>query len=407
MNLSFKIARRYFFSRKGGGGFNLITIISGISLLGYIVGAAALIIVLSVFNGFEALFTSLYTNFDSDVRVTAASGKTINPDSVNWAAFNNIQGIEVYSRVVEENVLLRYNNQQSIATLKGVDHKFVDVTHYDSAIVSGYVDVRHDSNFAVVGQGIAYQLSLDPNDVFKSLAIYVPKRDVQTMINPEDAFSKALIVPSGVFAVQEEVDNKYLICPLPFAQNLLNRNNSFTAIEIKVKAGCDMNDVKDEVMAVLGPNFTVKNRFEQRDAFFKVMRSEKAISYIILLFILLIAASNTISSLYILVMEKTRDLHILKSLGITENQAAAVFKYEGLMIAFLGGTVGIFLGLILCYLQQEYGIVALQGATDVSFSSYPVRIKWTDVLLVFATVMILGLLTTIYPARKARQAVLA
>lgn len=406
MNLSFKIARRYFFSHKSGGGFNLITIISGISLLGYIVGAAALIIVLSVFNGFEALFTSLYTNFDSDVRVTATTGKIINPASVNWAVFNKIQGIEAYSRVVEENVLLRYNNQQSIATLKGVDANFVEVTHYDSAIVSGYVDVRHDSNFAVVGQGIAYQLSLDPNDVFKSLAIYVPKRNVQTLINPEDAFSKALIVPSGVFTVQEEVDNKYIICPLPFAQNLLNRNDAFTALEIKVKQGFSMDDVKDELQAALGPNFTAKNRFEQRDAFFKVMRSEKAISYIILLFILLIAASNTISSLYILVIEKTRDLQILKSMGITENQAAAVFKYEGLMIAFLGGTVGILMGLILCYLQQEYGLVALQGATDVSFSSYPVRIKLADVLLVFATVMLLGLLTTIYPARKARRAVL-
>lgn len=407
MNLPFNIARRYFFSRKGGGGFNLITIISGISLLGYIVGAAALLIVLSVFNGFEALFTSLYTNFDSDIRITAAVGKTIEPNQINWAKFKQIEGIETYAKVVEENVLLRYNNQQSIATLKGVDHNFVSVTHYDSAIVSGYVDVRHDSVFAVVGQGIAYQLSIDPNDVFKPLAIYVPKRDVQTVINPDDAFSKALIVPSGVFAVQEEVDNKYVICPLSFAQGLLNRGDEFTAIEIKLKPEVDMDDVKQELENSLGSKFTIKNRFEQRESFFKVMRSEKAISYIILLFILLIAASNTISSLYILVMEKTRDLRILKSLGATEHQAAWIFRYEGLFIALLGGGLGLGLGLILCYLQQEYGFVALQGATEVSFSSYPVKVIWSDVLLVFTTVVVLGVLTTIYPARKAKQLILS
>ncbi len=407
MNLPFNIAKRYFFSRKSGGGFNLITIISGISLLGYIVGAAALLIVLSVFNGFEALFTSLYTNFDSDIRITAASGKVIDPKQINWAKFEQIPGIETYAKVVEENVLLRYNNQQSIATLKGVDQAFVQVTHYDSAIVSGYVDVRHDSIFAVVGQGIAYQLSIDPNDVFKPLAIYVPKRDVQTVINPDDAFSKALLVPSGVFSVQEEVDNKYVICPLSFAQGLLNRGDEFTALEIKLKPGYTMDKVKFELEELLGPNFSVKNRFEQRESFFKVMRSEKAISYIILLFILLIAASNTISSLYILVMEKTRDLRILKSMGITEEQAAWVFRYEGFFIAILGGGIGLMLGLILCYVQQEYGLVALQGATEVSFSSYPVKVIWTDVLLVFVTVLVLGALTTIYPARKAKQVVLS
>lgn len=407
MNLPFNIARRYFFSRKSGGGLNLITIISGISLLGYIVGAAALLIVLSVFNGFEALFTSLYTNFDSDIRITAAVGKTIDPNQINWAKFKQIEGIETYAKVVEENVLLRYNNQQSIATLKGVDPNFVQVTHYDSAIVSGYVDVRHDSVFAVVGQGIAYQLSIDPNDVFKPLAIYVPKRDVQTVINPDEAFSKALIVPSGVFAVQEEVDNKYVICPLSFAQGLLNRGDEFTAIEIKLKPGFDMDDVKQELENSLGSKFTIKNRFEQRESFFKVMRSEKAISYIILLFILLIAASNTISSLYILVMEKTRDLRILKSLGATEQQAAWIFRYEGLFIALLGGGLGLGLGLILCYLQQEYGFVALQGATEISFSSYPVKVIWSDVLLVFTTVVVLGVLTTIYPARKAKQLILS
>jgi lipoprotein-releasing system permease protein len=406
VNLPFTIAKRYFFSRKRGGGFSLISVISGISLLGYVVGAAALVIVLSVFNGFEQLFSSLYTNFDSDLRVTSTAGKIIDPKQINWAKFEKTEGIETYSKVVEENVLLRYNNQQSIATLKGVDRKYVDVTHFDSMLVGGYVDVRLDSIYAIAGQGIAYRLSIDPNDLFKALAIYVPKRDVQTIINPDDAFNKALVVPSGVFAVQEEVDNKYVICPLGFAQGLLGRDDAFTAIEIKLTPNQNSNKVKAQLQEVLGNNFTIKNRFEQHDAFFKVMRSEKAISYIILLFILLIAASNTISSLYILVMEKKRDLLIMRSMGLTENQAANIFRMEGLIIAFVGGTAGIILGLILCYLQEQYGFVALQASSDALFSSYPVRVIWSDVLLVFGTVLVLGYITTIYPAKRAKQGVL-
>ena len=406
MNLPFTIAKRYFFSRKHGGGFSLITLISGISLLGYIVGAAALIIVLSVFNGFEQLFSSLYTNFDSDLRITSTTGKIINPGQINWAKFELVKGVETYSKVVEENVLLRYNNQQSIATLKGVDINYVNVTNFDSMLVGGYVDVRQDSIYAIVGQGIAYRLSIDPNDLFKALAIYVPKRDVQTIINPDDAFNKALVIPSGVFAVQEEVDNKYVICPLRFAQELLVRNDAFTAIEVKLKPNANADEAKEAIQNVLGQCFTIKNRFEQHDAFFKVMRSEKAISYIILLFILLIAASNTISSLYILVMEKKRDLQIMKSMGLTENQAANIFKLEGLIIAFVGGVLGITLGLLLCYLQDKYGFIALQASSNVMFSSYPVHVIWSDIVLVFSTVLVLGYITTIYPASRARQSVL-
>lgn len=401
--LPFYIAKRYFFSRKTGGGFNLITLISGISLLGYIVGTAALIIVLSVFNGFEMLFTSMYSNFDSDLRITSAKGKTINETTFKWIELKNAEGIFAFSKVVEENVLLRYNNQQTIATLKGVDANYMDVTGFDSTIVAGYADVRHDSNFAIVGQGIAYRLSVNPDDLFKALSIYVPKRSVQSFMRPDEAFNKVLIVPGGVFSVQEEVDDKYVICPLHFATELLERNNEISAIEIKLKPGYRMDEVKDQLQQALGEQYSVKNRFEQHESFFKVMRSEKMISYIILLFILLIAASNTISSLYILVIEKKRDLNILKSMGITERQASSIFVWQGLIIAFTGGMLGIGFGLLLCWLQQQYGFVSLQSAANVLFSAYPVKVIWSDVALVFFTVMILGLLTTIYPARKAKS----
>lgn len=406
MNLPFHIAKRYFFSRKKDGGVNLISVVSGISLLGYIVGAAALVIVLSVFNGFESLFNKMYSNFDSDIRITARTGKTIDSASFNWTAFNNEMKGDSYSLILEENVLLRYNDRQSIATLKGVDKQYGVVTGFDKTLVSGQVDLKRDEEYAVVGQGIAYRLSLDPNDVFKGLSIYVPKRDVQNIINPEEAFNKAFVFPSGVFSAQDEADNKYIICPMNFARNLLQREGQLTAIEINVKEDTKVSSFKERLKEQLGEDYVIKDRFEQHDSFYKIMKSEKVVSYFILLFILLIAASNTISSLYILVIEKKRDIHVLKSLGITRKMVSQVFIYEGLIIAVFGGGVGIFLGLMLSLLQQQFGFIALQASEEMVFSSYPIKVVWTDLVLVLGTVIILGYLTTLYPLKKVKQLML-
>ncbi len=404
MNLPLHIAKRYFFSKKrGGGSLNLISVVSGISLLGYIVGAASLVIILSVFNGFEALFTSMYKDFDSDLRITADAGKSIDSASFNWEAFNSVLQGEPYSLILEENVLLRYDERQGIATLKGVDNNYTSVTGFDKTVVSGQADIRNEAVFAVVGQGIAYQLSLDPNDVFKALAIYVPKREIQSTLNPEDAFNKALVIPSGVFSAQEEADNKYVVCAIGFARELLQRKGQFTAIEINVTDDGQIDNTQQKLRTLLGNDYKIKNRFEQHDAFFKVMKSEKVVSYFILLFILFIAASNTISSLYILAMEKKRDILVLKSMGITKRDASRVFVYEGLIIAIVGGGVGVLLGLILSLLQQYYGFIALQESTDVVFSSYPIKVEWIDLLLVMGTVLILGYLTTLYPSKKVKQ----
>lgn len=401
MSPSLNIAFRYFVSRKGG--LNLVSIISAISLLGYIVGAAALIIVLSVFNGFEQLFMSMYSNFDSDIKITAAEGKTFKTDNIKWELFNSNAAIQSYGQVIEENVLLRYNDKQSVATLKGVDNAHLLHLGFENNIIEGIVDLKNDSQYALVGQGIAYKLGVDPNDLFMPLAIYAPNREASSIISPNDAFTKILVMPKGVFGVQEEVDNKFVLCQLGFAKQLLNRNNEITAIEIKLKNTTDMQTEKQKLQTALGENYTVKTRFEQRDSFYKVMKSEKAISYLILFFILLIAASNTIGSLYILTMEKQRDLLVLKSIGLSANAAAKIFVYEGLIIAFVGGLLGLLVGVLLCFLQQKFGLVSLQGSSDIMFSSYPVKVIWADVALVFFTVIILGALTTIYPAKKVIQ----
>jgi lipoprotein-releasing system permease protein len=403
VSLSFTIAKRYFFSRKSGGSFNLITIISGISLLGYIVGAAALLIVLSVFNGFEHLFIGMYNKFDADIRITAAKGKVFDEKEVNILLIQKIDGVWKVSEVLEENVLLKYGERQNLATVKGVDEHYTEVTGLDSSIVAGFGLLQEgDTNFAVVGQGIAYQLSLDPNDVFNNLHIYIPKRGTIDVLDPQSSFIDAVIAPVGVFSVQEEVDNKYVIVPLRFLRPLLDRTTEVSSLDIRVTPGQDINDVKEKIEEQLGDKFIVQNRFEQREAFFKIMKSEKAVSYMILLFILFVAASNTIGSLYILVMEKKRDLQILSSLGLTREQAATIFKYEGLLMAFIGGLIGLLLGVALCYAQQEFGFIKLEGAESFTMDAYPVKLKIGDVFLVFITVVALGWITSLYPAKKAK-----
>jgi len=404
MNLPFNIARRYFFSRKSGGSFNLISIISGISLLGYIVGAGSLLLVLSVFNGFESLFINMYNKFDSDIKIVAAKGKSFEINQAVYGRIKNIEGVIIVSKTLEENALLKYGERQNIATIKGVDENYKSVAEVDSSIVAGVSMLQSgDTNFAIVGQGIAYQLSVDPEDVFNRLGIYVPKPGVVDALNPEEAFSHAIISPVGIFGVQEEVDNKYVIVPLRFMQKLLNLDNKISSIDIKISKDKSMDEVKTEIEKILGERFIVQNRFEQRDAFFKIERTEKQVSYLILLFILLVSASNTIGSLYILVIEKKRDLQILSSMGLTKEQAASIFKYEGIFLAVIGGLVGLILAATLCILQEKYGIIKIAGTESFAIDHYPVKLKISDMFLVFITVFILGWITSIYPARKAKQ----
>lgn len=404
MNLPFNIAKRYFFSRKGSGSFNLISILSGISLLGYIVGAAALIVVLSVFNGFEGLFMGMYNKFDADMQISAAEGKTFHEQSVNIVNIKVIQGVEKISYVLEENVLLKYGERQNLATVKGVDKNFVSLTGMDSCMVAGELVLGDgDTSYAVVGQGIGYQLSIDPNDIFEGLQIYVPNREEVDVFNPTSAFSRRTILPVGIFSVQEEVDNKYVIVPIRFLHTLLNRPGEYSSIEIKLAPNANKDKVQQALKDLCGAKFLVKNRFEQREAFYKVMKSEKLISYFILFFILLIAAGNTIGSLYILVIEKKRDIELLSALGLTGNQARFIFTWQGVMMAFVGAIIGLGLGITLCYFQQEYGLVSLDQSASFLFSAYPVEVRWGDVLVVFVTVLFLGFITSIYPAYKARQ----
>jgi len=407
MNLPLKIAFRYFFSRRREGSFNIITLISGISLLGYVVGAAALIIVLSVFNGFENLFSTLYSQFDADIQITSTVGKSFPTSQLNIAQIKNIDGVLHVNYVIEENVLARYNGKQVLSTVKGVDEKYLDAVHLDTNLVSGALLLQEgDTNFALIGQGLAYQLGVQPDDQFKFLTIYVPAKGEIDLLNADNAFKRNPIFPIGVLGIQEEVDNKYIIVPLRFIEPLLEKKNQVSAIEIRLSNDASMDKIRSQIEEMAGGTFAVKNRFQQRDSFYKVMKSEKFISFMILLFIMMVAAFNTVGSLYMLVIEKKKDLKIFASMGLTANQARRVFMFEGIILAIFGGLVGIMLGGVICWLQQEYSIISFSSSEGFIIDSYPVRIKAADFLYVFLTIVGLGFITSLYPAYKAKQMIL-
>jgi lipoprotein-releasing system permease protein len=406
LNLPFKIASRYFFSRKKRGGYNAISLISYISLLGYAVGAAALLIVLSVFNGFEGLFTKMYSNFDADFQVLPQTGKSILIKDIPINQIKEKSWLKGVSAVWEENALLRYNGKQTIATIKGVDQNYLETNPLDSHLLRGSLMLQNgDTSFAIIGQGIAYQLGVDPDDQFHYLGVYLPKKGDIDMLNPEGAFAHGLIFPVGVIGVQEEVDNKFVLLPLNYIFNQIGDSTHISMLEIRVQEGQDLSAVRADLTDLVGPNYTLKNRFEQREGFFKVMQSEKSISYFILVFILLIAAFNTIGSLYMLVIEKKRDLRVLSTLGLTPNKVSQIFIYQGLYIAIVGGLLGLAIGYSICWGQQEYNWVALQSNGSTMISAYPVNVKFYDTLKVFFTLLAMGVITSLYPAWKAREIV--
>jgi lipoprotein-releasing system permease protein len=407
MKLPLLIAGRYFFSRKKDGDFTLVSIISAISLLGYVIGAMALIIVLSVFNGFEDVFKKMYNRFDPDIQITIASGKSFERNAQLIAQIAALDGVVQVAEVLEENVLVKYDNRQVIAKAKGVDQQYIGLTGIDSCLVAGEAIIHYENigYYALVGQEIAWKLAVDPGNVFKRLILYVPSPGEVDVTNPESNFNKDIIAPAGIFSVQQEIDETYIIVPLQFLQELAEREGYISAIDLKLSPTTKSEQVKKQIYAIMGSEYLIKNRYEQREAFYKIMRSEKLISYVILLFILLIAAANSIASLYLLMLEKRNDIKLLAYIGMGAKDVYRIFQFEGLFISLVGSITGILLGIVLVWLQQEYGFIALGTEVSFIFNSYPVALKFSDVLLVLVTVVLLGLATARYPASKAAQLV--
>jgi lipoprotein-releasing system permease protein len=396
VRLSFYIAKRYLFARKSR---NAINIISGISVAGVSVGTMALIIILSVFNGLESMVRTIFNTFDPELKITAAEGKVFTPDSSKLALLGSLEGVAVFSMTLEENALVRYEEKQYIASVKGVEDNYPEVTGLDSAIVDGEFRLRSKGGRpeAVVGAGVGNFLGLNINFI-APLQIWVPRRTGSVNLDPEDAFIKKFISPSGVFQIEQDFDSKYVIIPLDFARDLLEYETEVSSIDIKTDKTADQDKVKRSVMKIFGAGFIVQDRLQQQAVFYKVMRSERLAIFIILTLILLIASFNIIGSLTMLIIEKERDIEILKSLGADNSLIKKIFIFEGWLISIIGAVAGLLLGFIICWLQMRFGFIKLNGETMV-LKSYPVALKLKDFIIVPATVLIIGYWAAWYPVR--------
>ena len=398
MNLAPFIARRLFFSLKS---LKAINIISMISVVGVTIGTAALIIVLSVFNGFENLILRLYNSFDPDLKISKVEGKSFHLNTFPVHELKSIDGVLYVTEVLEENALIKYRTKQSIVSIKGVSDEFVKMTGIDSMMSEGKFKLTQgDIDFAVVGGGIAYTLQLNTNDLLTQLEIYAPRKNTASLLNAEEAFNRRFVSPSGVFSIQQEFDTKYIIIPLRLAYEILEKDSQVSALEVGLKSGVNIEVIQSRITALAGNSYEVKNRYQQHELIYKIMKSEKWAVFLILTFILIIATFNVISSLTMLVIEKKKDITILHSLGADAALLRKIFLLEGIFITCLGALIGLSLGFIICFLQERFGLIQLGGSGSFVIDAYPVKMQLPDFFYVLVTVFLIGLIAAWYPSKR-------
>ena len=400
LNFPSYIARRYLFAKKS---HNAINIISYISVGGVAVGTMALIVVLSVFNGFDILVRSLFNSFNPDLIVTIKEGKTFVPEQHILDQLRQTSGVADFSEVLEDKALLKYDDRQTIATIKGVDNQFQYISGVDTMIRKGnFILEKGKENFAVIGQGIAYYLniSLDVNLNYRPpIAIYVPRRTKTITFNPEQAINRRYITPIGIFSIEQDFDAKYVIVPLEFSRDLFGYSREVSSIEIKLAKNAGIKAVQKRVEELFGAGFEVKNRIQQNELFYKTMETEKWAIFLILIFILTVASFNVIGSLTMLILEKKSDIGILRSMGADMTLIRRIFLTEGWLITVVGAVLGMVTGLIICWVQIQFKIIDLPNSGSFVIDTYPVDIKWNDVVIIMLSVLLIGYLAAWYPIR--------
>jgi len=401
MNFEFFIARRYLFAKKS---HHAINIISGISVLGVAVATMAMVVTLSVFNGFQDLVADLFTAFDPELKVTPMDGQTVSAKDTALLRLSKNDMVEVYTPVLEGQALVLQEGRQQVVTIKGVADNITKQTHIEDILYGDGSFCLHADvlEYGVLGIQLAQQLGL-PAFFENPLQVYAPKRGERVNIgNPLSSFNHdELQSPGVVFMVrQAKYDAHYILTSLQFAQRIFDRQGRVSSVELKLKDGINTEKAKEALQAGLGKRFKVEDRYEQQNEVFRIMRIEKFISYIFLSFILLVACFNIIGSLSMLMIDKRQDIQTLRSLGATDSQICTIFRLEGHIISLAGALLGLVLGAVLCLTQQEYGIVTM-GDSDGNFiiEAYPVSVYLTDILLVLATVLAVGWLAIWYPVK--------
>ena len=403
MNFPLYVARRYLFSKKST---NAINVISVISVIGVAVATMALVIVLSVFNGFHDLVATFFTNFDPQLEVVPTQGKTAPSDDPLLAKMKALPEVDVATESVEDQALAIYQDHQAMVIVKGVDDNFDQLTHIKDILFGNGTYSLHAGNLQYGIMGIRLAAALGTGARFGDyLRIYAPQKEGQfDATNPSEAFVvDSLLSPGVVFSVnQSKYDKNYIIAPIAFARNLFGQQGRLSSLEFRLKDGSDLDAVKKEMQEIGGAKYKVMDRFEQQADTFKIMQIEKYIAYIFLTFILIVACFNIIGSLSMLIIDKKEDVVTLRNLGANDRQISQIFLFEGRLISAFGAIIGIGLGLLLCWLQQQYGLVSL-GSSSGSFviNAYPVSVHYDDVALIFLTVIVVGWVAVWYPVKRS------
>ncbi len=396
---SLLFSKRYLFSKKTRNAINIITFITA---AGFAVCTAAMIIILSALNGFVSLVVTLYSTFDSDIKITPKHGKVIHVNDSNFSSLRNLNGIAFYNEVIEENVLLKYKDKQTIATIKAVSNNFVVATHLDTMVRDGTMILDDSVQFCSLGTGLAAKLDINIADEFSAIQVYAPKREQFNPLNPESSFNDKIIYPTGVFGIQQEIDEKYILVPLKFARELLDYKDEASAIEIISKPKTNIKALTQKIKQVVGEEYLVESRTEQHASLYKLMKIEKWVAFLILAFVLLIVSFNLIGSLLMIVIEKKKDFSILYALGMPLAKIKNIIIGEGLLISSLGSIIGITFGVIICYTQKIYGFIKLGGAGGTFVvDSYPIVILLNDIIITFSVAIIIGMIASLYPAKTA------
>jgi lipoprotein-releasing system permease protein len=392
LNLPFFIAKRYLVSKKS---HNAINIISGISVAGVCIGTMALVIVLSAFNGLSDLVQSLYNSFDPDIEITVKHGKTFDPNSAEIQSLKKINGIAYYTEVMEGNALLKFNDKQCIATVKGVSSDFQKMSGFDTLVNDGIFNIQ--KNNIVMGKGISYVLQTGPNDMFNPISIFAPKRGNTNSINPEDGLNELKAYSSGLFSINDEFDYKYVIMNIDKAREVLDYTTEVTSVELKIKPGSGNEQVEQQIRLVLGDKYEIKNREQQNAMLNKTLKSEKLWTFIILVFILIVATFNVIGSLTMLIIEKKKDITILHNMGADGKLIRRIFLIEGMLITLIGAFSGLLLGAGICWIQIKFSLVKLTEGYVVD--AYPIQMQAMDILMILGAVILIGFLAAWYPVR--------
>lgn len=398
MNFTFEIAKRYLLAKKSTSAVNIIT---WISVVGITIGTAALILILSVFNGFENLLSGLYNSFNPDIKIVPIDGKYFELDSTQVIQLNDIPGIISSSKTVEEVCIFEYKDVQKAGIIKGVDENYNTVTSIDSTIELGRFKLRERNlTYGVLGKGLSTNLSINHSDAITPITVYMPIRKKTSMMsNMGKEFKQLSVYPSGVFAVGSEADVQYIITNYEAVNKLLSQKNKISALELKLTEDHDEEEIRASIKEVIGEGFAIKNRYDQEESFLKIMNIEKWISFLIVVLVLGIIAFNMVGSLWMMVLEKKKDISILRSMGLETRNIRNIFLMEGILITGVGLLLGTGLALVLYYLQKHHDLITIPDGFMIS--AYPIELRWTDFLIVSVTVFCIGWLASILPSYRA------